>query len=169
MSRSSDVNPYQAPMSGSLQAAGPPENSAELGSAVTSRTVEFLRQTQPWVRFLSILAFIWFAGMIVVTIILLARAAASEELASAIMAAVYGIYALLALPPAVFLGRYASGIARFRASSEPYDLESAIRAQKSYWRFAGIAMLIVLAFCVLSMIVFALGTGFGRDHSRLVR
>jgi hypothetical protein len=150
MSGPMDVNPYQAPASPTISPY--PSNSFGQGdSMVTPKVVEMLRQTQPWVRFLSVLAFIAFGLLLLAGGgLLFGMTAGRAELA--IMFVVYGVMGGLYLGPAIFLGRYASNIAKLRMTLRADDLESAMEAQKSFWRFAGIVALIVLLLYVLVLV-----------------
>jgi hypothetical protein len=153
MSGPLDVNPYAAPSpSNPNSAAG--QWGSQGDSGVSPKVVEMLRQTQPWVRFLSVLFFIGFVLLLVGGVIglLFSLTTASGELA--MVFAIYAVMAVLYLAPAVFLGRYATNIAQFRLSLRVQDLENAMEAQKSFWRFAGIAALVVL---VLYALIFVLG------------
>jgi hypothetical protein len=158
MSEPADVNPYQAPAASSPysdQAA----YYAQADASVTPLAVEMLRQTQPWVRFLSVLAYIAFALVLIGALVVLAFGVSTG---SGEMLFVFPIYALLGalyLAPAIFLGRYASCIARLRMSLRARDLEGALAAQKSFWRFAGILALVVIAFYALVIIFIIFGPG----------
>ena len=74
-----------------------------------------------------------------------------QLLAMAIVAIVYGAMAWL-------LSQYASGIARLLKSRQEIDLETALRAQRSFWRFAGILTLIsLILYGVIILLALAVG------------
>ena len=66
---------------------------------------------------------------------------------------VYGALALVYLIPSVFLSRYASDIARLRSSLRVQDLEEALQSQKSFWKFIGIATIVMIVLYVLLLAV----------------
>ena len=49
--------------------------------------------------------------------------------------------------------RYASGIKRLVATRRTLDLEVALKAQKSYWLFIGILLLIMIGFWLISLLL----------------
>jgi hypothetical protein len=73
---------------------------------------------------------------------------------------------LLYFFPALFLGRYASRIGNLAASSRTEDLENALDAQKSFWKFMGILTSIVLVLYLLLIIVAIIGGAFAASAGR---
>jgi hypothetical protein len=78
-----------------------------------------------------------------------------------IMGTVMGLFilgmALLVFFPALYLARYASRIAQLRGSGRVEDLEAALEAQKSYWKFIGILTVIWLVFYFVMMLLQIIG------------
>lgn len=64
----------------------------------------------------------------------------------------YMVMAGIQLPAVIFLNRYASRIGALVNSGAPGDLEAAISAQKSFWRYLGILTLIVLCLYILAIL-----------------
>jgi hypothetical protein len=60
--------------------------------------------------------------------------------------------------PGLYLTRYASRIASLRGSGRIEDLEAALEAQKAFWRFAGITVLVVICLYVV-ILAFAIVAG----------
>jgi hypothetical protein len=71
----------------------------------------------------------------------------------------YVLVALLYFFPAMYLYRYASGIARLREAGRVDDLDAALDAQRAFWKFVGILTTIVLGFMLL-MFLMLVGAGF---------
>jgi len=67
--------------------------------------------------------------------------------------------ALFYIVPALYLFRYAANIARLRNSGRADDLENALQAQKSFWKFVGIVAAIVVGIYAAIML-FALLVSF---------
>lgn len=122
--------------------------------AVTPAMLEALRKTKPWVRFLSILGFLGSAVMVLVGIGLaifgmVAGGGSTDSpmgpIAMAGLGLVYVLLALLYIIPSRYLFRYASAIKRALDSpSKTQPIEEALGYQKSFWKFCGILMLIML-------------------------
>lgn len=138
---SSDVNPYQSPMtttgaSGDVGAADP-----SLGGAAG-----MLRQTKPWVRFISVMLFFGagFIAIIGLVFVAFGMGGAMPGPLGPIMGLVYIVMALLYVVPGVFLWKYADRIGVFLREQTPGRLTLALESQKSFWKFMGILMLVVL-------------------------
>jgi uncharacterized protein DUF5362 len=121
--------------------------------AVTPAMLEALRKTKPWVRFLSILGFLGSAVMVLVGIGLaifgmVAGGGSDNPMGPVAMAGIGLLYVLLALLyiiPSRYLFRYASAIKRALDSpSKTQPIEEALGYQKSFWKFCGILMLIMI-------------------------
>lgn len=154
------VNPY-----------APPAAASGHSSAVSEEVVSLLRSTKPWVRFLSVLGFLGLALLVMGCIAILALpmgmgAMGSLPMGPRIAAALaYLLMGFLQLPAVLYLNRYAGRIARLVASGDPMDLEDALRAQKSFWKYVGIftlVMMILYALAIAGVLIFAGAAFFGR-------
>jgi hypothetical protein len=128
---------------------------------------QYLDQTRPWVRLISILTFVTAGLMFLVGLGLLAFSlygglatrnqeglgAFGSAIGGGLIAVVYVMMALVYLAPGTYLFRYASAIARLRANADAKALEDALKHQKSFWRFAGIVTAISLVFAVVGVAV----------------
>lgn len=122
--------------------------------AITPAMLEALRKTKPWVRFLSILGFLGSAVMVLVGIGLaifgmVAGGGSTDSpmgpMAMAGLGLIYVLLALLYIIPSRYLFRYASAIKRALDSpSKTQPIEEALGYQKSFWKFCGILMLIMI-------------------------
>jgi hypothetical protein len=142
------VLPYGGGGVGSYGAGG--------GSGVTARAADLLNQTRPWVLLMAVLTFIGvaliaMAGLFIVLGGLLGSMGAPRGAGGGMVAGmglVMGLFvfafAALAFFPALYLWRYGSRIGQLRASGRIEDLESALEAQKSYWKFIGILTVVWL-------------------------
>lgn len=137
---------------------------------VSEEVVKLLRSTKPWVRFLSVLGFIGLAllvlGCIAILVIPIGGSMGSMSFLPRLGAsAAYLLMGLLQFPAVLFLSRYASRIARLASSGDPSDLEDALRAQKSFWKYVGILTLVMMILYILAIVgvlIFAGATLFGR-------
>jgi hypothetical protein len=137
-------------------------------ASLTPLAQEYLDQTRPWVRFMSIMIFasaglMALAGMAMLLVALLGGFRAVGDggpgpLGSAAgfagMALVYILLAFVYVAPGLYLFRYATAIKLLRANSTAGGLEDALKHQKSFWRFVGILSVVGL---VIAVVVLALG------------
>jgi hypothetical protein len=155
------MNPYSPPADPSQYPYSPqayaPAAAAAPG-AVSEMAVEMLRQTRPWVMFLSILAFIGCAfmllgGFVMIGIGLLASSGGGmEQGVQALVGAIYLPMGALYVYPGVKMWMYGSAIGRLVASRSNEDLESALKQQKSFWKFGGIAAIVVIGLYIVIFI-----------------
>lgn len=146
------------------------ESSVEPAVSVATLTPlaqQYLDQTRPWVRFLSVVAFVMAGFMLVVGGAMFAvgifgsMAARSQgdigPLGSAIgmslVSLLYMASAALYIAPGVFLHRYASAIRDLKATSNGAALEGALKHQKSFWRYVGILTVIGLIITVVIIVL----------------
>jgi len=147
------ANPYAAPRAEVQGARMGGASPAEVAPSI----VELLRQTKPWVRLLAVLGFIGIGLMVLASFAMLAL---GSSMGGGLPAG-FGIGMMLAyllmagvqLPAVIFLNRYASRISSLVGSNAPGDLESALSAQKSFWRYIGILTLILLCIYALIFVV----------------
>ena len=68
---------------------------------------------------------------------------------------IYIVMSFLYIIPAVYLWRYANRIQSFDLERSPRALASALEAQKSFWRFCGIALVVylVIVFAFVGFVV----------------
>jgi hypothetical protein len=153
----------------------PPESPAGFQSSgvsadATTTTVlspqaqEYLNQTRPWVRFISIMVFVGAAFMALAALVMIAltmagamaaRGAYAPFGAVGVVAAAffYLMLACLYIAPGVFLYRYASAIKQLKAACTASALEDALKHQKSFWRFIGILTAVSLVIVVLVLVI----------------
>lgn len=112
--------------------------------------IQILRRTQPWVYFLSIIGFLN-VGLILLLAVVSWVGIETERMGrevplSALL--VYPLMVLLALPPALYLYKYARRIRTFVAQGHQVQLEAALEAQRRFWSFTGCIALamVILAF-----------------------
>jgi hypothetical protein len=136
-------DPYR-PLEASLD--GP--ISAPAGSTAPSdAVVQLLAQTRPWVRLMAIFAF-GVIGLFVVLVVLMGvigHRIGSGKIAAPAFIPLLG-FMLLYLPPALFLWSYAASIKRLLAGGGQTALESALRNQKSFWKYVGILSSVMMVF-----------------------
>jgi hypothetical protein len=142
---STPFDPYRPPQA-SLDEP-PPLDPA---STVPPALIQLMAQTRPWVRLLSVLTFIG-VGVTVPTGIYMISMNGQLVPGAASVAATIFLVALmcLSIPPPIFLWQYASGIRRLQDGGGMASLEEALTRQKSYWKYLGILVSIVVGFYLL--------------------
>ena len=71
---------------------------------------------------------------------------------TALIGLIYVVLGALYIIPVVFLFRYATGIQKALTMDLISGMEDALRSQKSFWRFVGILMLILLILQVVALV-----------------
>jgi len=145
----------------SVPIAARPSGGAPPHDLLTAGMIDSLRKTKPWVRFLSILGFVAAGFMIVagvgVSIFgLVATGDSSGPFSGALMVGlglVYVLFSLFYIIPSRYLSRYAKAINTAMVStSKTAAVEEALRYQKSFWKFVGIMMLVMLVLYPIAII-----------------
>jgi hypothetical protein len=140
------------------QDAPDPSTSANVhkNKAILNYMVNSLRATRPWTRLLSILGFIGIAFLIFAGIAMIVGRKFFPLSDKAPLLAFLGIIYILAsvfyLVPSIWLSKYSSAITSFLKESDAIQLAKVIAYQKSFWKFVGIAVLVLMVIAVLGII-----------------
>ena len=149
-------NPYKTPEAVSVS------SEHEGADPKLERSVSMLRQTKPWVRFISVVmflgSFMMVAGGLMMVVAGLAGAGGLAGGLGVGLGGFYFVLSLIYIAPAVFLWRYANRIGIFVSDGSTGALASALEAQKSFWKFVGIMMLIIIALYAAFFVVTIVGT-----------
>jgi hypothetical protein len=145
-------NPYQAPAADLVSV---PSHSAE---AYTPGMVQALKETKPWVRFLSILGFIISGLFILGGLLFAGLAAIMPELSGNGSAGVTYVVVLaymamggIGIVPFVQLHKYANSIGDVARGAGAAGIESALARQRSFWRISGIMAVVVIGLYVAAL------------------
>ncbi|MEM9236253.1 MAG: DUF5362 family protein [Verrucomicrobiota bacterium] len=128
-------------------------------SAISAGVLRALAGTKPWVRFCSIIGFIASGLMILAGLFMMVGGgllAASAESGAfpfsgfpMVMGLIYIVFSIIYLFPSFKLWKYASSIANLLNSNSTMDLETALDAQRSFWKFVGILLAIIIGIYIL--------------------
>ena len=151
-------NPYSSPATGPRPGFIEPPSSNDPPIVVTKYMLEMLRQTKPWVRFMSVMGFLGAALMMILGAFMIILGATTRGGPPAFVGIIYIPLGLIYLGPSVFLWRYANAIAELLQSRIGTQLENALQAQKSFWKFVGIMAAVILVLYAL-IFVFAIAGG----------
>jgi hypothetical protein len=144
-------NPYQAP---AADLVATPTTAAE---AFTPGMVQALKETKPWVRFLSILGFVM-CGLTVLAgvIVTVAGAFAGDEFGGG-FGALFGLFYLvlagLWILPLIHLHKFANAIALAVQGAGAPSIEAALVRQRSFWRTVGIMTLVFMGLYFIAIFV----------------
>lgn len=145
-------NPYSASIA---------DPSVHSQGQVTPAMIQALQGTKPWVRFCSILGFI-FTGLIMMGAVsmiffgsLMSGSMSETEVGmpfagfSILMSAVYILLGLLYLFPSIKLWKFGSRIVDLIGSQSTQDLEAALDAQRSFWKLVGILLAVFIGLYII--------------------
>jgi hypothetical protein len=157
---SEEANMYQMPGAEAHAA-----DSAMEAGAITETMMHYLRGASPWLRFMGILAFIScgllvLAGIVFTIATMIGSSLFSGGWGDSYSSAGLIYFALGALYffPASFMYRCGSKLRDYSLSHSAHDLETALKNNKSLWKFIGIiAIVCIAALPVLFIIAAVIG------------
>jgi len=132
---------------------------ASAPTAVPDSVVQLLGQTRPWVKLMAVLAFVVLGFSLLALLGFYLAAGASKTLTSFLPLLLMGS---LYMPAALFLWRYADSIRQVQGGGGQAALESALRNQKSFWKYVGILACVMIALngvALVGGIIFGLLSG----------
>jgi hypothetical protein len=154
---------------GAGQGTGPSGGSALV--CLTPAGQQYLGQTRPWLRFMSIVAFAMAGLMVIVGVVMLlvgvfgglasrnaGIAGPMNGLFGLLVGALYIGMAPLYVLPGLYLARYASALRLLEANASAATFEDALKHQRAFWRFVGILTAVGLT---IAVVIFGLAFGLG--------
>lgn len=144
------TNPYSSPVTDAKSSGG--------SDAITPGVIRALAGTRPWVRLCSVIGFISIGFMLLAALAMLAGGGAAMLNGDSgampftgfpvIIGVAYLVMAALYFYPAIKLWKYGSHIVTLMSSNSVTDLEAALDCQRSFWKFVGIMVIIMIVFYV---------------------
>ena len=126
---------------------------------MSPRVVSELTGTKPWVRFLAVLAFLG-AGFTILAGLGVSAAMMKQMGPGALFIGVlYVLMGLIYIVPAIKLWKYGSAITQFQYSGSNDHLESALSAQRGFWKITGIMVIVGFVLVILfavGMVIFGI-------------
>lgn len=127
----------------------------------TALMVEHLRKTRPWVLFLAVLGFLCagvmllFAGAMSVVPLLESGGQEAPGTAAIVILGIftYGSVGAFCTLFSVLLLRYARSIGRLVVGNKTEDMESTIDSQRLFFKYAGIATIVMFGLMILGVAV----------------
>ncbi len=158
-----ETDPYSSP------AENPSGSNLASAGLVSAAAVQQLAATKPWVRFISVMTFIGAgfmslgaAGMAMMGAMGVTGAmgaSSRNQVANPFVggmgfgvAALYMVLAIVYLFPGVKLWKYVTAIAELIRTGRDEDLVAALNQQRSFWKFMGIMMIIMICLYILATV-----------------
>ncbi len=122
---------------------------------ITENMLLSLRQTKPWVRFLSILGFLSTISMTINALEFLIHGnvyGQSSFLKAFIAGFIFLFVIIVQFLPSYFLFQYSSAIGRLLDDGGLEEMEDVLLRQKIFWKYIGI-LIIILSFFAITFIL----------------
>ncbi|MHB1080062.1 MAG: hypothetical protein ACYC67_11700 [Prosthecobacter sp.] len=156
---STPANPYASPAANLYGST-----SGGIADAVALSTIAQLAGTKPWVRFLSVLMWIFICliilGIIAMSIAMLLSSSKVIGTPELILIAAYGVMMFFHIYPAVKMWKFANRVKSLMATRSLADLDAALTEHRKLWKFVGILAIIMLC-TYLALIIGLLVMGAG--------
>lgn len=159
-----ESNPYSSPAANLFGST-----SGTSTESVSAGVISQLKRTKPWVRFMSILMWIFVVLMLLAAAAMLlggqamgaVMAQANPNMPAGFMTGIAVLYIFLAvlyMLPAIKIWKYGTSIGKLVRSGSNADLEEALNQQRGFWKFVGIMAIIMIVVYILFMVGVAVFT-----------
>ncbi|HPF93262.1 MAG TPA: hypothetical protein PLV65_04975 [Tenuifilaceae bacterium] len=122
---------------------------------LSQMAVENLKRTIPWMRFLSIVGFVFCGFMVLVALLLLFGLGSAMAGVGKFAGIAYLLIALLMFYIYKYLFGYANGLKASFESNSSVELDAAFDMQRKFWKILGIVAIVYVALIALALIFFA--------------
>ena len=112
---------------------------------------DILRRTQQWARLMAIIWFLGCAAMVCFGLVAGIAGIAANRPQLALFFVLYPAIGVIYFFPAMYARRFANRARDFAGSGQLADLEAALDAQRSFWKFFGIMTLIGVAVVIVAL------------------
>ncbi len=140
-------------------------------SILNKTAIGWLYETARWTRFLAILGFVFIGFMIMAAVVIgpvltflnadMGLSAASPKIASSVIAAIYGVLAIIYFFPVYYLHKFSQGTITAYKTEDEEKLNASLYFLKKHFKFIGILLIAVLALYLIIFLIsmFALISG----------
>jgi len=147
-------NPYAA------SAPSYPTPAYQAQGLVDPLVVQALQGTKPWVRLCSVMGFISTGFILLASLAMLFGGAFMTAQKQTfpfagfqfLLGLLYAAMGVLYLFPSIKLWKYGSSIVRLMGTGSNADLVEALDQQRSFWKFVGIMILVMIALYIVAII-----------------
>lgn len=125
------------------------------GIFLTDLMLTRLRQSRPWMKFLSVLGFVSCGLMVLFAVIALVMGAVTEfgGTSGIFMASVYLLMSGIYVVPSYLLFQSAGALAELERTRQAGAMELALSHQWRFWRYLGIVAIVMLGIYALMLVV----------------
>lgn len=127
---------------------------------VSTRTIELLNQTRPWVSLMGVLLWIGTVLMGIGSVFVILGGLMAGQFGMFFIGGLYIVFTVVYGYLARSLTGYAGRINRLNASESVADLEDAIESQKNFWRTVGILTLVGIVLYIVFIAMMLAGFAF---------
>ena len=120
--------------------------------SLSPKTLDDIKSTTPWIKFLCVLGFIYTGFMAMGAIGLLVVSATFHM--PAFLSLIYAAFAALGIYVLVNLYQYANKLREFTITQDMNTLEAAFEKQKNFWRTYGIIILVLIVLVLVVLVFF---------------
>ena len=129
-----------------------PNSDIQPNSTDASEILAPLEASKLWVRICSVVGFIMTVFIVLAGLGLLAAGSAATGMPfGAAIGLIYMVMGVLYFVPSWYLHKYAGAISQAQASHNMEDICVALNHQKSFWKFVGIMMLLMIVVMLIGM------------------
>jgi hypothetical protein len=132
------------------------QSSQENSFGITKSMLASLRQTKPWVMFLSVLGFVSIGFMSltgIASMFMFSKITPGNSFFPGVMTGTFNIlFGLLYFFPALYLWKFSSSIGQLLNGGGQKEMEEALSNQKSFWKYVGILSIFCFSLAILGII-----------------
>lgn len=132
---------------------------------VTENTKKYLKTMASWTTFMAVLGFISIAFLVLASIIMLVMGKKSIGSAAipfqgfySFMGLFYIVFAVMYIFPNLFLLRFSQKTKNALVNQDTNGLEEGVKNMKSYWKFMGIMIIVMIAMMIIAMPIIIIAT-----------
>ena len=142
-------------------------NTSKSGNDMLSQnSMYYLRNTAPWIKFVSIAGLLMCIMLIAFAVIIINAPieTTNEYLAKLnsgmknFIAVIYIFIAIMLLFPCIYLFIYSNRLKKFVRTNNTLSLEKAFAIQRKFWKYIGVLTIIILSFMSIAIVSLFAGT-----------
>jgi hypothetical protein len=122
---------------------------------VSIKIDSYLKRTIPWVRFLGVVGFVGAAVHISAPFLLIGALMLKGKDVEHRAFYLYAVFGICFLFPSYYLNCYAKALRQYLRGHQISDFETALDAQRAFWKFTGVFVAVPVAIVIVAMVVFA--------------
>lgn len=142
------------------------QETPSMQPGITPAMIHYLKQTKPWVRFISVMLFIGTILVFLLGLVMILGAGLLSSLSRTafggaplgLLGLAYAAMACICFFPSLYLCRYASAIRVALMKDQAGGVEEALKNQRSFWRFMGILLLVFLVLQIIAIVLLSRST-----------